>query len=161
MATAEEINGVIDLIIDKMRDNISSLGGSAESMIIEGDEEPTYLERYPGFTGFPIFFVVPLGAGGDSMKQSMSTPDLIHTFKVTIIGFYKDYTVEGSLRSTRNYGYNLIDLFTSPHNHLTGDSCAAYIIDPVLQCGYWRVSDYIIHDWIATLTIKTKTGGSH
>jgi hypothetical protein len=163
MTTSTTINAVIDAMISRITTNIASFGGTVNTPVREGDEEPAAVDI------FPSLYVVPLLGSGDTMTQHMNSSALFHEFPLTVIGFYKDYTVNGSLRTTRNYGYAMIDLFAGPTNYkITGTITVegtpvtiggAVVTSWTLEVMYWRVNDYIVHNFVARFMIKSITGG--
>ena len=154
MTTSATINSVIDAMISRITTNIASFGGTATTPVQEGDEEPAAVDI------FPSLYVVPLVGSGDIMTQHMNSSALFHEFPLTVIGFYKDYSVAGSLRTTRNYGYAMIDLFAGPVNYkINGTVGGAVVTSWTLEFMYWRVADYIVHNFVARFVIKSITGG--
>ena len=152
MATYEEINSIVDAIISRITTNITKLGGTSGTPVTEGDELP---ER---ITVFPSIFVVPLIGDGDRITTKMSNTPRFHEFPVTIAGVYRAVSVSESLRKTRQYGYEAVDLFTGPGNQkVVGTKGQAVCIDPVMTPGYYRVGNWFIHTWSVRMTVKTIT----
>jgi hypothetical protein len=153
MVTSDTINSVIDAILTRVTTNITTLGGTATSPVIEGDEMP---ER---ITIFPSIFVIPLIEGGDIVTTHMGgIKNIFHEFSVSIVGIYRASTVSELLRTTRNYGYAALDLFSGPINYkVVGTGCGAVLVEHKLEVSYHRVGDRIIHVWILKMTAKTVT----
>lgn len=154
MASKTVKNGIVDAVKALILANITTLGGTSASRITEGDEEPTYLER-EGY-GFPCFFVVPLVEGGDRIHTHMGGTLQDHDFPITVIGYYKTDKISDGIRTTSDYGYDFVDLIAG--KHLTGTGFGGYLLDPVLDIGYQRVVDNIVHWWIVRFDVKTKGG---
>lgn len=159
MTTSNTINGIVDEMLARITTNITSFGGTVNTLIREGDEEPAAVDS------FPSIYVTPLVGSGDTMTQHMNSSALFHEFPVTIIGFYKDYSVSNSLRTTRNYGYAMVDLFAGPTNYKISRTVQSVLIGGAVVTGwtlevmYWRVADYIVHNFVVRLTLKSVTGG--
>lgn len=163
MTTAATIDAIVSGIISRLTANITSLGGTAQTPVREGDEEPAAVDI------FPSLYVVPLVGSGDHMTQHMNSSALFHEFPVSIIGYYKDYSVSAGLRTVRGYGYCVIDLFAGPTNYKINGTVTvegepvtlggAVVTDWSLEPMYFRVADYIVHVFVVRLTLKTVTGG--
>jgi hypothetical protein len=154
MTTSATVNNIITTMMARITSNITSFGGTATTPVVEGDNEPAAVDI------FPSIYIVPLINGGDHMTQHMNDSALWHEFPVTIVGFYKDYTVTNSLRTTRNYGYAMVDLFSGPSNYkITGTVGGAVVVDWNMEPMYWRVADYIVHNFVVRLSLKSVTGG--
>jgi len=163
MPTYEDFNSVIDAMKSRLESNITSLGGTAGTTVVEGDEQPA------GIRAFPSFYIVPLLEGGDRITTSMSNSPRKHEFSVIISGAYKGANVSSLLRSTRNYGFACVDLFSLTNQTITriyytpegeidsSKSIKAYCINPVLEVGYHQVRDFIVHVWSVKLQMTMYT----
>lgn len=152
MATYEMVDSVVDKMISRIQENITSLGGSSSTPVIEGDEYP---ERV---TVFPSIYIIPLIEGGDHLKTHMGgITNRFHEFTVTIIGLYKASSVTEALRTTRQYAYTCADLFSDKNQKVIGTKGGAIFIDPVVNVGYHRPGDKVIHTWSVKLTARSVT----
>lgn len=146
------IDSVTDKMISTIQTGITTLGGTAETPILEGDEEP-HLVRI-----FPSLFIIPLLEGGDRMETKMGgVSHRFHEFSITVVGMYRANTVAELLRTTRQYGYTAADMFTSNNYKIVGTKGAAVVIGSKLDVGYHRVGDKIIHTWAVKFDMKSLT----
>jgi len=160
--TAQLMNAVIDAMIARIETNKTALGISS---VEERDEMPGYVE--PG-----ACFVIPLVEGRDVMRTPIGGGPLEHEIPVTIVAHYRTETVAAGLRSTRDRGYGMIDLFHGSHAAETVEgsvveegegeepdvvlgTALAYTADPTLEVGYARVADYVLHWYIVKISLKT------
>ena len=149
MATSDDINGIIDTVISRLTTNVTSLGGSASSPIVEGDELPAQIRE------FPAFYVIPLISGGDHISQKMSGSPRFHEFHLTVVGVYKSNSISSLLRSVRNYGYAAVDLFSLENQKITNaEGLSAYCLNPVLEVNYHYANGSFIHTWAVDLSLK-------
>lgn len=157
MATADQVNAVIDVIISRITTNITSLGGTVSTPVTEGFEEPTYLVK----TGnLPSIWILPHFEGGDEMETSISSPDMKHEFSVLIVGYYGSVSdnLSDLLRTVRGYGYACIELFSGNNQGLGGSGRPAVVRSETrLTPDAWRVADYIVHSWQVKLTVSMWT----
>lgn len=155
-STGQLIDAIVDAIVDRITEHKAALG---ITKVTERDGMPTYVENGE-------CFVIPLVEGKDVMRTPIGGGPLEHQFPVLIVGHYTEQTVEAGLRSTRNRGYDTLDLFFgSPEKEVVVGrvvqdddvigAVAAYPYDPVLEVGYARVTDYILHWFIVKLNLKT------
>lgn len=152
MATYELIDSVVDAMVSSITTNIASLGGTATTPITEGDEEP-HLVRV-----FPSIFIIPLIEGGDSISWKMgNVTHRFHEYTITVIGLYRTATVSEAMRTTRQYGYTLADLFSGTNSTITGSKGTGYVTGVKVDCGYFRVGDKIIHSWSVKFSLKSAT----
>lgn len=152
MATHEMVDSIVDEMISRIRTNIVSLGGTVDTPIIEGDEEP-HLVRI-----FPSIYIMPLIEGGDSFKSHMGgVPNKFHEFPITIVGLYRKNTVTEFLRTCRQYGFVAADLFSDSNYKVIGTKGGAAMIDHKMQPAYFRVGDKIVHSWSVKMTAKSVT----
>jgi hypothetical protein len=153
MATYEMVDGVVDAMIARIQANITALGGTSDTPVIEGDELP---ER---ITVFPSIFVLPLISRGDQMTTKMGGVNhTFHEFSISIAGVYRKDTVSEFMRTCRQYGYTCSDLFSGPVNYkVTGSKGGVVLLNPNMQPAYYRVVNNIIHTWMVELTAKSVT----
>lgn len=147
----------------RIETNITSFGGTAGTMVTEGDEQPA------GVRVFPSFYITPLLEGGDKITTHMSNTPRKHEFSVIVTGVYKGANVSSLLRTTRNYGYAAADLFSVSNQAVSGiyydeegevdtsRSIKAYCVNPVLEVGYHQVRDYILHVWSVRFQVTMHT----
>jgi len=163
MPTFEDVNSIIDAMKSRIETNITSLGGTAGTTVIEGDEQPA------GVRVFPSFYITPLLEGGDKITTHMSNTPQKHEFSVIVSGVYKGANVSSLLRTTRNYGYAAVDLFSVSNQAVSGiyydeegkvdttRAIKAYCVNPVLEVGYHQVRDYILHVWSVRFQVTMHT----
>ncbi len=148
--TAARVNGLIDAIIARIEAGGGPLGILA---VDERDEIPAYVD--PG-----TCFVIPLVEGKDVMRTPIGGGSLEHQFSVTIVAYYRYDDIAAGLRPTRDAGYGVLDLFFGDHDRETieavvgEEALQAYPYDPVLEVGYARITDYVLHWFIATIKLK-------
>jgi hypothetical protein len=146
------IDSVVDKMISTIQTGIASLGGTASTPVVEGDEEPHLVRT------FPSIFIIPLIEGGDRMETKMGgVSHRFHNFSITIIGMYRAGSVAELLRTTRQYGYIADDMFTSNNYKIIGTKGAAVVVGSKLDVGYHRVGDKIVHTWAVKLDMKSMT----
>lgn len=152
MATYEFIDSVVDAMISRIQTNITTLGGTSSTPVTEGDELP---ERV---TIFPSIFIIPLIEGGDQMETKPGgVKNVFHDFTITVVGLYKATTVSELMRTTRQYGYTLADLFSNENYKVNGTKGGAQFLFPRVQPAYYRVGDKIIHSWSVRFKCKSVT----
>lgn len=156
MSVGDQINDIVDGYMSRIRDNIRALGGTADSLVIEGDEEPNRITR------FPSFFVIPLIEGGDTVQNSMSSDDELHEFTITILGVYRKNTVPEFIRQCRSYAFACDAMFRGAENYKVHGPVlrkTAVNVGSKVQVYYHRVSPNIIHGFSVRLTVQAYLGG--
>ncbi len=160
--TAQMIDAIIDTMIARIETNKTALGLSS---VEERDEMPGYVE--PG-----ACFVIPLVEGRDVMRTPIGGGPLEHEIPVTIVAHFQTETIAAGLRSTRDRGYGVVDLFFgSPAAETIAGTVieegegedpdvvigmpVAHTYDPTLEAGYARITDYVLHWFIVKINLKT------
>jgi hypothetical protein len=144
MSSADAINGIIDTLIARLNANSVLLG---ISKVTETDQEPRYLDP-------PEAYVIPFVEGKDTIGMYAGGDE--HTYPINIVAFYKCDDIQTGLRPTRTYGLNALDLFNGDNGTLITSSglYGAEANSALLEVGYWRVGDYIMHYWSLQLQMR-------
>ena len=141
------IDAYVDAVIQRIQENELDLvpKGLPPLVIIEGDEEPTRIDK------FPQIRVIPLIGDGDRVSLPQGGDTVVHNFSTTIIGFYQYRDIPSGLREVRKFGYTCLDLFTGENQYVqavleNGDVFGVATLDSSqVKVGYRRSGDYIIH----------------
>lgn len=144
-STSSKVDGVVDAIITLVT-NATTIG--TLTGVYERDEHPAI----PANEGrLPCAYVVPLIEGKDVIRLTMTKTNMYHTFPVHVIAYYDMPDVASSLRTVRDYAYNLVDVFATNTSFPSGDISP----DMTVEAGYWTSQGgYVIHYWIVGLTVK-------
>ena len=155
MATKDLINGIVDAVITRIDTNKLALGiGGVE----ERAEDPAVMDKVRENGSW--CYVVPLAEGRDRMDVMQGSPDkeMYHNFSFNVTSYF-DMTdtvkvtnsLISSLRQTRDYGYDLIDLFN-------GDDCQiglGFVYRLELEQGYYEITDRLITTYNIKFYVKS------
>lgn len=145
-STASKINAVVDSVITLVT-NATTIG--TLTGVYERDEHPAI----PANEGrLPCAYVVPLVEGKDVIRLTMTPSNMYHTFPIHVMAYYNMPDVSTSLRTVRDYAYDMVDIFATNTSLPVGQISP----DMTVESGYWtNQGGYVIHYWIVGLTIKT------
>ncbi len=145
MSTYTKINAAVDAM-NAMLSAATDLGWATGITIHEKDEHPAI----PADRGeLPKVYNIPVMEGGMEIDTKIDSAAQIN-FPMTIVAYYLGTDVDTDLRTTRNYGLNLIDKFRTTNNF--GE---AWLTGPIhLDVGYWQAVDRIIHYWACKIDFK-------
>jgi len=153
-STKTLINGIVDAITATITTNKTALGiGGVE----ERAEDPAVMDKVRKYGGY--CYVIPLAEGRDRMDVMQGgTKDMYHNFSVNVTAYYDSSStikaadsLVSSLRATRGYAYDLIDLFNGNDNQVG----LGYVYRFELEQGYYEIVDKIITTFNVKMYIKS------
>lgn len=154
MSTAQMIDGVVDAIITRVNNNLVALnlGG-----IEERAEDPATLDKVRQYGSWA--YIVPLAEGRDRMDIMQGSPsgEMYHNFSINIPAYFNmtstvssDGSLTNSWRTTRDNGYNLIDLFTGNNSQIG----YGFVFRAELESGYYQIVDQLITTYNVKFFVK-------
>lgn len=140
-STKDLFNDAVDAFITRVNSNLTALGiGGVE----ERAEDPAVMDKVRRYGSY--MYVIPLAEGRDRMDVLPGgTKDMYHNFSMNVTAYF-DYTgtaLETALRTTRDHGFDLIDLFNGDDNQVG----LVFFYRFELEQGYYEIVDRIIHTY--------------
>lgn len=138
-------------VVEANKDDLG-LGG-----VEERAEDPAVMDKVKQNGSWA--YLIPLAEGRDRMDNMQGSPDkeMYHNFSINITAYFdyskefkEDKSLSPSLRLTRDYAYDLIDLFNGDDNQVG----LGYIYRFELEQGYYEIVDMIIHTYNVKFYIK-------
>ena len=146
MEDYEFVNSIVDEVISRITDNVTELGNL--NAVTEKDEDPAIIEN-PNEC-----FVIPIGDGDMAIQNIQGGGYNYIEFPINIVGIYKYYgnnAIEQGLRPVRNYGLMCNALFSGDNVVIVPNAAR---ISSVMKSGYWTSTDYVMHYFYLTITVK-------
>ena len=146
MATKTLFNNVVDGFLAVVNANLTALGVGG---IEERAEDPAVMDKVRQYGGY--MYLIPLAEGRDRMDNMQGgTKDMYHNFSMNVTAYY-DFTattmssksLTSNLRLTRDYAFDLIDLFNGNDNQIA----KGFVYRFELEQGYYEIVDRIIYTY--------------
>ena len=154
MTTKTLFNNIVDGFVAVVNANLVALGvGGVE----ERAEDPAVLDKVRKYGGY--MYVIPLAEGRDRMDVMQGSPgkEMYHNFSMNVTSYF-DYTsatmsagsLTSSLRLTRDYAFDLIDMFNGDDNQIA----KGFVYRFELEQGYYEIVDRIIYTYNVKFFMK-------
>lgn len=152
--TKDIINGIVDAMTTTITTNKTALGIGG---VDERAEDPAVMDKVRQYGGYA--YIIPLAEGRDRMDNMQGSPgkEMYHNLSINVTGYF-DYTastrttgsVSTPMRTTRNLGYDLIDLFNGSDNQVG----KGFIYRFEIEQGYYEITDRLIYTYNVKFFIK-------
>jgi hypothetical protein len=155
MATKQLFNGIVDAVVTRIDTNKVALGiGGVE----ERAEDPAVMDKVRQFGSY--CYVIPLAEGRDRMDVMQGSPgkEMYHNFSFNVTSYFDSTSaimtadsLVSSLRLTRDYAFDLIDLFNGDDSQIG----LGFVYRFELEQGYYEIVDRIITTYNIKFYVKS------